>query len=211
MKGMQIIVFGDSIVRGASDRKNGGWVQLLKSYVENKSDFNDTVYNLGSGGDSSSDILERFEQELKHRSKRADKNIVIVSVGVNDSYYFEEDEKKTNVSEAQYQKNPKKLIAIARKYTKSVFFIGLLPVDNARVQPIPWHKEVSYSYENCEKYNELAKEVCRKENVAFLDIFGFLVKTNYKKLLADGVHPNSAGHRKIFGLVLNFLKRNRVL
>ncbi len=211
MKDMQIIVFGDSIVRGSADWKHGGWVQLLKAHTERTTDFYTTVYNLGIGGDSSSDVLKRFEQELKPRSERSEKNIVMISVGANDSYYFEGNEKKTNVSENQYQKNLKKLIAIARKYTKSVFFIGLLPVDNARMQFVPWDKKKSYSFENSRRYNELAKEVCRKENVAFLDIFAVFSKANYKKLLADGVHPNSAGHKKIFELVLDFLKRNRVL
>ena len=211
MKDMHIIVFGDSIVRGSADWKNGGWVQLLKSHAEKATDFYTTVYNLGIGGDSSSDILKRFEQELMPRLGQANKNIVIISVGTNDSYYFESDENKANISAAQYQKNLKKTIALARKYADNVLFVGLLPVDDARVRFVPWDKEKSYSFKNCRKYNEIAKEACKTGNVPFLDVFDAFSKTNYKRLLADGVHPNSAGHKKIFGMVLNFLRENKIL
>jgi phospholipase/lecithinase/hemolysin len=37
------------------------------------------------------------------------------------------------------------------------------------------------------------------------------MKTDYKKLLDDGVHPTTEGHQKIFGTVSAFLMKNKLL
>jgi len=208
---MNIIVFGSSQVHGLSDWKNGGWVQLVKSYAEKNSNFDDIVYNLGIIGDTSTGILRRFEAELKPRLEIGGRNIVIISVGINDSQYFHGNRKKVRTPEYRYKKNIEKIIKTARKYTKNIFFVGIIPVDDKKVQPIPWAKDKSYAYDMCKKYNEAAREVCKRERVPFLDLFSILSKINYKKLLGDGVHPTSEGHKIIFKHVLKFLTKNGVL
>ncbi|MBI4170368.1 MAG: hypothetical protein HY514_01645 [Candidatus Aenigmarchaeota archaeon] len=206
---MNIIVFGDSVHHGAWDLKNGGWVNLLKMHVEKNSGYEDELYNLSIDGDDSRGLLKRIYQEIKPRL--ADRNVIILSIGTNDSYFFGDNEKRTNTSGSEYRRNINKIIHITKKYTDTVVFVGLEPQDDSRVQPVPWNPEISYSLKNIIRFNNLAKEVCKKEKVLFLDIMETLLKLDYKKLLADGTHPNTKGHKIIFELVLNFLKEEKIL
>ena len=63
------------------------------------------------------------------------------------------------------------------------------------------------------KYDNVIKSVCAEKNILFLDIFGEWIKIDYKKLLdkKDGLHPNSAGHQKIFETVKDFLIENKII
>ena len=72
-----ICVFGDSIAWGASDSEKGGWVERLKIYMGEHRSGN--VYNLGVSGDTTNDLLERFEQEAKARES----DVIIFAVGTN--------------------------------------------------------------------------------------------------------------------------------
>ena len=68
----QILIFGDSIIYGAWDRE-GGWAARLRKFLDEKTlteeDFYCLVYNLGISGDTTEDLLERFEFETEQRIK----------------------------------------------------------------------------------------------------------------------------------------------
>ena len=61
-----ILVCGDSISLGRGESPNIGWVGRLKEYFESKDQYN-SCFNLGISGDTSTDILTRFENEIKAR------------------------------------------------------------------------------------------------------------------------------------------------
>ncbi len=208
---MHIIVFGDSVHYGSADWKNGGWVQLLKQHVEKASGFDDLLYNLSISGEDSKGLLSRIKNEIKPRLEEGGKNIIILSIGTNDSYYFHDNEKNTNINLKNYEINLHKIVNISKRYADTVIFVGLEPQDDSRVQPTPWRKDISYSLNNVIQYNKTARKVCIKEGALFLDIIGSLMKEDYKKLLADGTHPTTEGHKKIFALVLDFLKKNKIV
>src|SRR3989344_5810107 len=73
-------VFGDSVTHAAYVKV--GWVELLRRYLEEKfsSDFVE-VYNLGIGGNTTADILTRFDAEASARNPSS----IIFATGVNDS------------------------------------------------------------------------------------------------------------------------------
>jgi lysophospholipase L1-like esterase len=52
-----ICVFGDSITWGAYDPERGGWVNRLRNDLEKKEIES---YNLGISGDTTADLLKRF-------------------------------------------------------------------------------------------------------------------------------------------------------
>ena len=208
---MNIIVFGASQVYGSADWKHGGWVARLKSHIEKRSDFDDMLYNLGISGETSSDILKRFESELKPRLDKNGQNLIIFSVGINDSQYLHGNKNNRRTTEKDYRKNVAKLVRLAKKYTCKVCFVGIILVDDSRVQPIPWSITKSYACDIMQQYNRIAKDVCKKERVPFLDLFEIFSKLHYKKLLDDGLHPNIRGHEKIFENVLKFLEKNSII
>jgi len=90
-------------------------------------------------------------------------------------------------------------------------FVGNKLMDQEKVDPIPWLEGYSYKEENLKKFEEIAKQVCKDKNIHFIDIMKEWEKENYKKLLADGIHPTTEGHRKIFEIVKDYLLKNKIL
>ena len=70
---MRILAFGDSITLGMWDYEAGGWVNRIGRALgvtsrKNPEDDSTTIYNLGVSGNSSREILERFENEIMTKS-----------------------------------------------------------------------------------------------------------------------------------------------
>lgn len=211
----RILVFGDSIAYGAWD-KQGGWVQRLRQFLDDKNlsdlgDFPNLIYNLGISGNTSQDLLERFEFEASQRSKDGeDEMIILFAIGSCDSD-FVHSRNDFWVLPEKFEENIKKLIIFAQKFSLKIVFVGHTPADELRVCPMPWDKDKSSKNENIQRYNQIIKQVCAKNNVYFIEIFENWIKIDYKKLLEDGLHPNSEGHQKIFEAVKNFLIENKVI
>ena len=209
----QILVFGDSITYGAWD-KEGGWVQRLRKFLDERnltdSDFYCLVYNLGISGNNSEDLLERFKFETKQRLKENEETIIIFAIGINDSQ-FVHSEGNQRVPINKFKHNIQKLIKLARKFSSKIVFVGLTPVDETKTTPIPWNIDKSYKNEYIEKYNGVIKKICEENKIYFIEIFEKLKNLNYQELLEDGLHPNSKGHQKIFEIVKDFLIENEII
>lgn len=212
-----IFVFGTSITYGAWDVE-GGWVQRLRKYLDQQQlanpDLYYVVYNLGVSGNTSHDILERFSFEIEQRLKLLDERediLLLFSVGVNDAR-FHNKMRTYKVSLETYEKNISEIIQKAKNYTSKIIFIGSKPVDDNKVDPIPWSPECSYRSAAVEQYDKTCAEVCSKKNIPFIDVYTpFKKQRNYLKLLSDGVHPTTEGHRFIFELVKDFLVQHKIL
>jgi lysophospholipase L1-like esterase len=169
------------------------------------------VLNLGDPSDETTEkVLERFEFETKARYASRKEKIIIFAIGINDSEFIHS-ENNFLVLEKKFKENIQKLINIAQKFSPKIIFVGLTPVDESKVNPIPWYKDRSYRNEHIKKFNDIIKSVCEENKIYFIEIFENLIKTDYKKLLKDGVHPNSRGHRKIFEIVKDFLIKNKII
>lgn len=205
---MQILVFGDSITWGAWD-KEGGWVQRLKGYLDNKTlteaGFEGYVYNLGISGDITADVLKRFEFETKQRVEKGDKVMFIFSIGSNDSEWVN-DKNSLNVKPEKFKNDLEKLIKLSKKFSSRIVFVGLIPVDESKVDLIPWAKDRSYKNEFIKKFDSIIKLVCEKNKIQFIDLFNKFISIDYKILLEDGVHPNSKGHELIYEIIKKELK-----
>lgn len=209
----QILVFGDSIAAGAWTDE-GGWVNLLQKYWYKKrledQDNYFLIYNLGISGDTTQELLARFEKETKARLDEEAENIIIFAIGINDVQWVN-DEKHTRLSKEEFTDNLEKLIELARGYSTKIIFLGLTPVDEAKVDPIPWIPELSYKNEHIKQFNQLIRTVCQENSLYFIDIFENWIKLDYQKLLFDGAHPNTKGHKRIFEKVKTFLRGNKII
>ncbi len=179
-----ICVFGDSIAWGAYDPVAGGWVTCLRNHFE-KSGIE--VYNLGISGDSTNELLKRFEAEARARQP----SVIIIAIGTNDS---ERVNGKYLVPPKRFESNLKKLISLARKFTKNIIFISPIRVDESKTKPIPWEPSICYYNNDIEIYAKIISKVCKKKMVRYIDIMGIM----NKKDMYDGLHPNTKGHMKIF-------------
>ena len=209
----QILVFGASITQGLWD-KEGGWVNRLRKYLDSlylsgKLKEELFIFNLGISGNITEDLLRRIEFETKQRILSGIA-LTIISIGLNDSQWIN-DKKIHRVQPQKFKQNIIKIFKIAKTYSKNVIFLGLTPIDESKVDPIPWDRDRSYKNILIKQYNQLVEHICKESNVSFLDIFNKWMKIDYKKFLEDGVHPNSEGHQLIYSMVKDFLVKNSVL
>lgn len=176
------IIFGDSIACGEGD-PHGGWVKLLGE--------KHSLKNLSIDGATTADYLKNFPAGLNKNST------FIIALGVNDS---------ARLSLREFQQNLIQLIKLAKKSTQEIIFIGPAPIDQIKVDPVPWDLEISYQNNLVQKFNQVMDQVARKEKIKFIDLFNKL-PPEYIKTLEDGVHPNHAGHQMIFEIINSFLKK----
>jgi len=197
-----ICIFGDSITWGSVDKKEGGWAQRLRKFIDNKTNEYE-IFSLGIGGDTSTNLLKRFEIESQARNPQ----IIIFAIGTNDSAYIKElDNVVTPIN--LYEENVKKLISLARKFTQTIVLVGLPIVDESKVHPfLDSSTGKCYSNDNLKKYSDKLAGLAMKNKLLFINIFPILSTED----LGDGLHPNESGHKKIFEQIKNRLIEKRII
>lgn len=197
---MRVLVFGDSITQGFWDI-DGGWVsQLRKNYDQKMIDGTDndppTIFNLGVSGDSSDDVLARFEAETKARAK--EDIAFVVAVGVNDS----RTKAGANFSDVKrYKQNLSEILKLSKQYSDKILFVGLTPCVEERSNPVSWG-DTGYTNERIKEFDDTLREFCNKNNVAFAEVYEQFANAEKEvELLPDSLHPNRKGHQLIAEIV----------
>ena len=197
----KICLFGDSITWGAGDLEKGGWGVRLRNYFETNK-YNIELYNLGISGDITDDLLKRFKIESAAREPE----IIVFAVGINDSQYiYSKDNPRVPLK--KFQNNLQELINQAEEFTDKIIFVGLVKIDETKTTPIPWSKTKHYDEENAKLYDSKIKEICEKNNISFLEMHDLLNDSD----LMDGLHPNPAGHEKMFLRIKEFLLSEKLI
>lgn len=194
-----ICVFGDSISWGEWDMEKVGWVNRLWLYVEKKIRGKVWIYNLSIPGGTTKTVLGRFESEARDREVDG----FIFQSGINDSCLVGQNGPNT-VSLEDFKKNLEEIIGRAKKITPNIIFFGLGKVAETKTNPVSW-ADIYYVNEEIKKYDAAIKEACEKNSILYLDIFDLLTDEE----LEDGLHPNAAGHQKIFEKMRDFLEENK--
>jgi lysophospholipase L1-like esterase len=201
---MNILVFGDSIACGAWDTE-GGWVARLKKVNDKKvldSNFQtyNTISNVSISGDTSRSLNLRFNNELIARINPAENNKVIIAIGVNDSQ-ISVNGQTNEVPLKEFEKNIQNIVQIAQRHKCEILIMNILPVDESKVDPIPWRPEYSYIASEITKYNDILSKLTKANNLVLIDLHSNFLQQDYKKLFEDGIHPNNKGHRIIFEII----------
>ncbi len=197
-----ICIFGDSLTWGAWDHEKGSWVNRLRLSLESEN-YDILVYNLGVDGDTTNELLKRFDVEAKARQPTA----IIFQIGENDSIFIKSQNKQM-VSLQQLEKNLQKLIDKAKKFTKVIIFFGCGKVNESKTTPIPWETDYYYTNQNLILYDKKIRDISNKNNIHYLPISNLLKNEDLDE---DGLHPNSKGHQKLFLRVKDFLIGNKIL
>lgn len=184
---MNIGVWGDSITHGSCDEEALGWVGRIRKALPTD-DYNH-IYNFGVCGDTSDDLMARFDVELEaiHPKK------VILAVGINDSK-FPEGSDTHLVSLEAYEQNLRQLIEKTKAYTDSITIVGSTRVDDE------WRSARGSRFMNEEiaKFNEAMKKVAAEHDLDYIDVFETLDPATD---LADCLHPNAQGYQKMFEVI----------
>jgi acyl-CoA thioesterase-1 len=198
-----ILCFGDSITQGFVDPEGGGWTQRLRHRLDQEATFllgevrfpAHAVFNLGVSDDTSEGLLARLERELEPR-QLGDQTIVVIAIGVNETAYDLRSGRPTHQVE-RFAATLAELVAAAHRHTDRVLLVGLLPCDEARMQPPPWSTDGADGYGN-DRIGAFNAAVCRAAadgGVAVVDCFQEVLAGDHAALLHDGLHPNGAGHQ----------------
>ncbi len=157
------------------------------------------VYVFGIDGDTADGILKRFDCEMKTPLYGID--TVIFAIGINDAVIT----KDGNVfcEESVFEQNMRALCTCARTYVTKIVIVGLTKVNESLVNPLPQSTNGKcYTNERIEKFNAILRTVATEEKCFFVENMHSVKERD----LADGLHPNSKGHEKIFHNVLAVLK-----
>jgi lysophospholipase L1-like esterase len=192
-----ICIFGDSIGEGYYDSKNGGWVAQLNQFLKTPNEKLH-IYNCSISGESTREVLARFDVEIEARGSKT----IIFALGINDSWYFNNDKNKPNVSLNNFKENINLLISKCKERKATIIFIGPTMVDESKVMPVPWRTEVFFDNKNIQKYNQTIKEICKEYKLTFIETYSLLQKEDLSR---DGLHPNTTGHIKIFKKVKKYI------
>lgn len=201
---MRVLVFGDSIIQGFWDSE-GGWVARLRKHYDGRQleDLRNrdepTIFNLGISGGTSKTILARFDAETEARSN-SEAMAFVFSTGLNDAYREGPDKYKSTPEE--YANNLRELVIRAKKYSDKILFVGLVTADEQQTKPVFW-RDIYYFNERIAMFEDEMKKVATESDTKFMPIFEAFKKRlgSGEDLLADGLHPNEAGHQFIFELV----------
>lgn len=183
---IRVFAFGDSITNGSWDAE-GGWAVRLRNYFyekENKeADFSVGMYILGIAGETSSGLLERFQQEAKRRIRKEDEEVVFIFlIGTNDLAYLV-NENRFNVDKDQYGRNIKKLVQQAKGFGGRIIFLTIPPIVEEIAVKRPG-RVTSRILKYVDEYNQVLIRVVKEEGVELVDIYNELIK----KRIEGGVY-----------------------
>jgi lysophospholipase L1-like esterase len=212
----KLFFIGDSVTLGAWDEQ-GGWASRLTGKIMNKTmqanfcrgSFYCLPYNLGISGNTAEDLLVRIEREIYDRvNEDEDPNEAIqfvFAIGINDSIFLV-NEKRPRFSDDTFKRNIQSIIKKSQNIAQRISFIGLTPVQDELLDPIPWAQDKSYANCYVERYEMMISEICDEAKIPFLPLYERWLSTpNWRDLQLDGVHPNSKGHELLAQQIGDFI------
>lgn len=197
----EIYLFGDSITWGSWDPERGGWAQQLRVEIDRmqlqQPDLWCPVYNLGIPGETASGLSKRIQGELSARHDPSQDVVIIIAVRINDSIMDIPSGHGVTTPE-EFMDSLSAIYAIASRFTEKIGFVGLTPIDESLVNPVPWNPTRAYTLHRAELFDSAIAEFCTSRNLPFVALWADWCATSWRSLLHDGLHPNSEGHRKIY-------------
>ncbi len=209
---MRIIIFGDSITQGFFDAECGGWANRLRAQTlrdaanANFEDYH-SVYTLGISGDMLARLPERFDVEFNRRRSKRGRTLTLFAYGINDSMIDGDGAYATPPDDfkAEYAS-----IIQKAKEAGSVMLVGLAPIDEKQLNPIPWHPTHSYSEQGRMLFDTAVQELAREHGCTFISMDG-VFGNNVAGKTTDGIHPNAEGHQLMFERIRDALVKEDLL
>ncbi len=214
---MNIFVFGDSIAEGFNDSDRGGWCarlmqEMMRREIASNFSYNRHLFNLSIAGNTSEDVLTRAHIELRNRVGTLSdikSTVIIFAVGINDSQ-FDIVTGNNKVSVQNMTQNISQTWSQVSSFAGQVVIMGLTPVVDDLVQPMPWFPTHAYSNDVILAYNQALKKLAEAIGAQFIDVYT-VFGADYMKYLSDGVHPNEAGHEVLYNQILLALESSNIL
>ncbi len=202
------IIIGDSITYGIGDFESGGWSAMFKKFIVNKDDSkicNNFVHIAGFPGATSKDILNKIDNILNSFIYDGFNNIVILSIGVNDTQLFNGNYK---ISIDNYKSNIKKITKKIMRKGMQLIIVGLTRIEsneNFLWKPNKYYNnsiisEYDKDLKLVMEYDSELRRLCEENKIKYIPMQDVLQKEDF----IDGLHPNQMGHKKIFERIRDF-------
>jgi lysophospholipase L1-like esterase len=194
---LKVLAMGDSLVYGYGDPIGGGWAERLRRFWMEED--GPVLYNLGIRGDRVAQVSERLEQEFRLRGEIRNKvpDLLILSVGVNDSPRLGRPDGRCFTDEILFQKQVEQLLDSAHQLCP-VLFVGMVPVNEA---PMPFLDCFYFNHSDQHRFKTITQQACGDRQIPYLDIFEIWQQRGQAwindHLMADGLHPNVAGYKAL--------------
>lgn len=202
---MRVFFFGDSITQGFFDEA-GGWAQRLINLYHSQTrenlgqDFWIECFNLGVSGDTVDGLRKRLEVEVTNRQLLNDENVIVLSIGINDTVLHDN---RAVRDVYDFQESFENLLDSSLSIANKVICIGLTAVDESLTDPWAYSStNKQYLNNRINLFEDTIKQACEIKDVPFVPVHDrFLTQADSATLLSDGLHPNEAGHELIASLV----------
>jgi lysophospholipase L1-like esterase len=194
----RVLCFGASITYGAWDEE-GGWADRIKRdlhalTVAKQKASKYQFFNLGVGGNTSTDLVERFEAETTARVGEGWNLAFIISIGINDTRIMV-GESKPQVPLEVYRRNLETVVAIAKHYSQKILFVGLTPVKDEEVG----FKTYMYRQQIVKEYSQAMREIAQQHHLPIVDVYDELLQEpDRQSWYVDRLHPDERGHKWLY-------------
>ena len=179
-----IVFYGDSLISE---------YEVDKYFKKNK------VVNIGLNASKTNELLEGINDLYKYNPSKS-----IIYIGVTDLNY--EIEEKITLDNIQ------KIIDSIRKNRKQskIYIMSIIPINKKIIEEKELEFNQNLSNEDIIKINKKIKELCKKNNVKYIDIYNSLIDKDNKldsKYTEEGLYLNKRGYKKISKKIQKYIKK----
>ncbi len=201
---MRILIFGDSTAQGYYGLETGGWANLLyldilKSKLR-RTDYITELFNVSVSGDTTRRITQRLQVETEARKWGAEKVLLVFAVGVNDTLTADG---VPYSSIDRYARDVSELYDVASQLSNQIIFVGLESVHEP--ESAPWlfnsgSQDLVWTNERIRLFDQSLKKFTLAKDATYIPIFEEFRKRQQQgvSVHAEGLHPNTVGHRLIY-------------
>lgn len=179
------VFLGDSLIFGYGVKSKDNWVNKLKS------NYNLNIYNKGVNGNTSTDMLFRFQKDVIENSP----NTLFLMAGTNDLL--------SNRPVSSIIKNIEIMVKEALLNNIKTY-IGIPPNIIPEMASRLFMKCDTYDYckENLILLREELLNLCKLYSINYIDFYSITENTNkISNLYLDGIHFNPQGQELLFETV----------
>lgn len=181
-----VVFMGNSIIEG--------WKQSDPEFF-----LNPKMINRGIGGQTTPQMLLRFEQDVLNANPQA----VLILAGTNDIAG-----NTGEITLPEIRDNIAEMAQMAMENDIQVILCSVLPAFE-----YPW-RPGRRPDQKIPELNDLLKELAKEKNIFYLDFFAVMADERNglpKKLAGDGVHPTPEGYSVMKDLTVEALKEMKLL
>jgi len=182
---LRVCFFGDSFVNGTGDDACLGWVgRACAAGRRNGTDL--TCYNLGIRGDTSADVLRRWEHEARARLAPEHDGRLVFSFGAIDCC-LRDDASQVRVPVDQALANARMILASALAW-RPTLMVGPLPVCDRETDG------------RIATMSAALAPLCVSLGVRYLEVFHHAANSSSwacEVAAGDGAHPNAIGYTAV--------------